>query len=156
VSTARGFTDRRIAMISMFRPWGNLETSILANHSACNLLARNMQLLFLNSRFGPACSWPGQASRRQTPFAFFPVPYCGVVPWVKDYITPLANSPSRSMQSVISVTHVPCRATGVPAAAFSPSPRPSRAVYPSCFPVDLFLLVVASQLHNSVQVGVLT
>jgi hypothetical protein len=29
-----------------------------------------MQLLFLNSRFGPACFWPGQASRRQTPFAF--------------------------------------------------------------------------------------
>ncbi len=33
---------------------------------------------------------PGQASRRQTPFTFFPQPYCGVDPWVKDYITPLA------------------------------------------------------------------
>jgi|GEM_PF-6006432 len=42
---------------------------------------------------------PGQASRRQTHFAFFPVTYCGVVPWVTDLITPLANPPSRRVLS---------------------------------------------------------
>ena len=72
---------------------------ILANHAACNLLARNMLLLCLNSRLGSACFWPGQASRRQTLFTFFPQTYCGVVPWVKDYITPIASPPSRPMQS---------------------------------------------------------
>jgi hypothetical protein len=40
-------------------------------------------------------SRPGQASCRQTPITSF-----GVDPWVTDYITPLAQPPSRTMQSV--------------------------------------------------------
>ena len=78
---------------------GNLEARILPNHAAFISLALNMQLLFLNSRFGSACFWPGQASRRQTPLSI-PYPACGVDPWVTDYITPLASPPSRPMQSV--------------------------------------------------------
>ena len=75
-----------------------------------------------------------RAARHPLPL---PYPHCGVVPWVTDSITPLANPPSRSMQSDnICVTHVSCRATGVPAAAFSPIPRPSQSVLPSCFPAD--------------------
>ena len=83
-----------------------------------------MQLLFLNSRFGPACFGQGKrrAARHPLPFS---QKYCGVDPWVKDYITPLANSPSRPMQSDNSVTHGPCRATGVPAEAFIVFPGPS-------------------------------
>jgi hypothetical protein len=42
---------------------------------------------------------PGQASRRQISFTYFPVPSCGVVTWVTDLITPLATFPSRPMQS---------------------------------------------------------
>jgi hypothetical protein len=100
MSTAEEFTNQRFSTILMSRPWDNLEASMIANHAACSFLSRDMQLLFLNSLFGPACSGPGQASRRQTPFPFFSVPFCGVDPWVTDYITPLANPPSRSMQSV--------------------------------------------------------
>ena len=40
----------------------NLEARILPHHAARTLLARNMQSLFLNSRFGPACF--GQGKRR--------------------------------------------------------------------------------------------
>ncbi len=35
-----------------------------------------------------------------------------------------------------SVTHVPCRATGVPEVAFVVFPRTSRAVSTTCFPLD--------------------
>ena len=97
--SARGFRNKHITNILMFLTWGNLEARILPNHAAFISLARNMQLLSFNSRFGPACSWPGQASRRQTPITFFPVPYCGVDLWVTDSITPLANPPSHPMQS---------------------------------------------------------
>ena len=71
MSTARGFTNQRIAIVLMFRMWGNLEASIRANHAACSILARIMQLLILNSRFGPACLGQGKrrAARRFLPFS---------------------------------------------------------------------------------------
>ena len=62
MSKARGFTNQRITNILMFLTWGNLEARILPNHAAFISLARNMQLLFFNSRFGPACF--GQGKRR--------------------------------------------------------------------------------------------
>ncbi|MDA8407345.1 MAG: hypothetical protein M0T73_10880 [Deltaproteobacteria bacterium] len=60
--SARGFRNKHITNILMFLTWGNLEASILANHAAFISLARNMQLLFLTSRFGSACF--GQGKRR--------------------------------------------------------------------------------------------
>ena len=71
--SARGFTNQRITTILMFRMWGNLEASIRANHAACSILARIMQLLFLNSRFGPACFGQGKrrAARHLLPFSPF-------------------------------------------------------------------------------------
>ena len=42
---------------------------------------------------------PGQASCRQTPSTCYPVPDCGVDPWVTDCITPLAKPPSRHVLS---------------------------------------------------------
>ncbi|MGA8830926.1 MAG: hypothetical protein ACLQT6_17225 [Desulfomonilaceae bacterium] len=91
---------------------------ILAHHAAFMSLTHNMQLFFFNARFGSACF--GQGKRRAAIHIspFFPVTYCGVVPCVKDYITPLANPPSCHVLSDNLVLHVPCRATGVPAAAF--------------------------------------
>ena len=47
-----------------------------------------------------------------------PYPHCGVDPWVTDSITPLANYSVTAHAIRLSVSHVPCRATGVPAAAF--------------------------------------
>jgi hypothetical protein len=47
---------------------------------------------------GPACF--GQGRRRAARhFSQLPYPSFGVDPWVTDCITPLANSPSRPMQS---------------------------------------------------------
>ena len=108
---------------------------ILDNHAACNLLALNMHLLYLI-----LVSVPHVSAR------------AGVVPPDTFYVFPRYIFRRRSLvyglnhascsSSVTdhairhSVSHGPCRATGVPAAAFSPIPRPSRAVQPSCFPAD--------------------
>jgi hypothetical protein len=62
MSTARGFTNQRIAIVLMFWMWGYLPAHILANHAAFISRARIMQLLFFNSRFGSACF--GQGKRR--------------------------------------------------------------------------------------------
>ncbi|MDA8407661.1 MAG: hypothetical protein M0T73_12515 [Deltaproteobacteria bacterium] len=98
MSTARGFTNKHITNILMFLTWGNLEASIPSNHAAFISRAHNMQLLFLNSRFGPHV--PVQGKRRVARhFLLLPYPYCGVDPWVTDLITPLARSPARSMLS---------------------------------------------------------
>jgi hypothetical protein len=99
MSTARGFKDHRISTILMFWMWGYLPARIHTNHAVCFLLARNMQLLFFKFPFWFRMFRPGQASRRQTPFTFFPQTYCGVDPWVEASITPLAKPPSRPMQS---------------------------------------------------------
>jgi hypothetical protein len=74
------------------------EAHLFAHHAAFISLALNMQLLFLNSRFDPACF--GQGKRRAARhLLLFPVTYCGVVPWFTDYITPPANTPSRHVLS---------------------------------------------------------
>jgi hypothetical protein len=156
MSTARGFTEQKITTILMFWMWRNLEAHILANHAAFISLALIMQLLLLTSRFGPACFGQGKRRAARNPLRFsrsvlrhrslgyrlnhascsFPV----TAHAISDY----------------SVSHVPCRATGVPAGAFIVFPRSSRAVLTSCFPADLFGFVVAFQLLSQVQVGVLT
>ena len=83
MSKARGLTNQRITNVLMFRTWGNLEARILPNHAAFISLAILMQLLFLNSRFGPACFGQGKrrAARR---FSLLPYPSLGVDPWVTD------------------------------------------------------------------------
>jgi hypothetical protein len=47
--SARGFINRRITAILMFRTWGNLEARIFDNHAASTLLALNMHLLLFNT-----------------------------------------------------------------------------------------------------------
>ncbi len=137
MSKARGFTNQRIMIILLFRTSGNLETHILPNHSACSFLARNMQLVFFNPRFGLACSWPGQASRRQRhPLPLFPKHIAASILGLRTKSRLLLNFRHGLCNPLKSVSHVPCRATGVPAEAFILFPRPSRAVLTSCFPVD--------------------
>ena len=41
-------------------------------HAVCTPPGSSHAVALLNTRFGPACSWPGQASCRQPPFSFFP------------------------------------------------------------------------------------
>ena len=73
MSTERGFTNQRITTNFMFRTSGNLEARIVAHHAAFISLALIMQLLFLNSRFGPACFGQGKrrAARHLLPFSPF-------------------------------------------------------------------------------------
>jgi hypothetical protein len=50
----------------------------------------------------------------------------GVVPWVKDHITPIASAPSRSMQFDKSYVMFRAGAIDVPADAFSAVSRPCK------------------------------
>lgn len=55
--------------------------------------------------------------------------------WVKDYITPVAKAPSRSMQVDIREAWSG-RATVVPAVTLFSATRPARAVVTSCYTLD--------------------
>jgi hypothetical protein len=46
MSTAEEFTNQRFSTPLMSRPGGNLEASMIANHAACSLLSRSMQLFY--------------------------------------------------------------------------------------------------------------
>jgi len=99
MSKARGFTNQRITNVLMFLTWGNLEARILPNHADCSFLACNMQLLFFNSRFGPVCFLPGQASRRQTPICLCPLHLSASNLGLRTKSRLLLKFPSRSMLS---------------------------------------------------------
>jgi hypothetical protein len=70
MSKAREITNQRITDILMFLTWGNLESRILPHHAAFISLARNMQLIFFNSRFGPACFGQGKRRAARSLFRF--------------------------------------------------------------------------------------
>ncbi len=129
----------------MFRRWGNLEASIRSNHAAFISLANNMQLLFLNSRFGLACFGQGKRRAARHPLPFFPkhiaASFLGL------------RTKSRLLLSLRHVTCFPiiCIARSLPGnrRARSSFYRGSSSIsggITTCFPLDLFLFIVAFQL----------
>ena len=95
--SARDFTDQRIYDIlddsehrEILRPYSPITPLSSPWPATCSFS-------FLISVLVPHVS--ARASVVPPDASLFALPSCGVDPWVTDYITPLANTPSRPMQS---------------------------------------------------------
>ena len=139
----------------MFPIWGNLESRILLHHAAFISLARIMQLLFLNSRFGPACFGQGKRRAARHLLRFSPFHIAASFLGLRTQSRLLLNFRHGSCFPII------CISWSLPGnmRARRDFNRVSSAISGDLgilFPSGLFLLIVAFQLSGRFQVGGLT